>query len=229
MISTSDEESETLAAESRRASSAVDRARLELRGVLTHPVALEKLTAFDQTWGAVVQIDARLLPLAVANTNLKATRLSAQSAQDAVVQLVAALTSVAEATSDPWLLRALMNASADALRIQTLHASHIAAADDPVMTRLEHEMEGLHLEVTTFMTMLQRRFEKGALKAHVDLAAARWSAFLAFHGEIIRLSRVNSNLISFELSTHAKREASARCQAALQALMEELQSEHKAR
>jgi hypothetical protein len=49
-------------------------------------------------------------------------------------------------------------------------------------------------------------------------ATEAWQRFISIHTQILALSRQNSNVVSFELSTHAKRQASVACQAAIEAL-----------
>jgi hypothetical protein len=82
------------------------------------------------------------------------------------------------------------------------------------------------------MTALEGRI--AALEAVVDatLAAepaasdlrAAWAAYRAATVEVVRLSRENTNVRSFALSVHEKRDASQACEAALQALVTEVQT-----
>ena len=117
VLATTDEASEQFAAESRRASGEVDRVRGALRTVATTE-ELERLDAFDAAWAKVAAIDAVILPLATANTNLKASKLSVNESTKALDVVLAAVAHVEAVTSDPARLRELSAASVAALRIQ---------------------------------------------------------------------------------------------------------------
>ncbi len=220
VLATTDEDSEAFAAESRAAAARVDALRVQLGQIQTRPTSVVRLKAFDKAWASVVAIDARILPLAVANTNLKAAKLSAQDAFTAVNRFVDALSVIGEKSTEPSVLREVSRASVAALRIEALHAPHIAAAEDLVMTALETRTSALALEVNQ---ALEKLGDRPTAKQPTSLPLDAWSEFERLTAEIFRLSRVNSNVISFELSTHGKRQATIACQHAIEALAADLQ------
>jgi hypothetical protein len=59
--------------------------------------------------------------------------------------------------------------------------------------------------------------------AHAEQAARAWREYQAHTAEVLRLSRLNTNVLSYALSVHEKRQASTAGQATLEALVSELQ------
>jgi hypothetical protein len=221
VLATTDEESERFAAESRRASGEVDRIRGALRASAT-PEEKERLDAFDAAWAKVAAVDAQILPLAVANTNLKAARLSAGEATKALDTVLAGLAQLEAATSDPARLRELSAASVAALRVQALHAPHIASADAAEMTGQEARARELEEVVDRLLASYGKR--PPPMSAAVAFAAAlpAWADYQATTAKVFELSRANTNVRSFALSIREKVDASRACDAALAALVAQI-------
>jgi hypothetical protein len=217
VLAITDEESERYAKESREAATQVERARVELRTLLSSE-ELAKLDAFDAAWAKVAQIDATLLPLAVANTNLKAAKLSEGEAAKRLALLVDALAAAQGKTSDPARLRALCEASVAALWIQTLHAPHIAAPEAEVMSSLEARIATLEGQVDRVLA---------ARPALPSEALSAWEDYQALTKQILALSRANTNVISFSMSVHEKHDASIACDAALTELAGAIHRGHR--
>jgi hypothetical protein len=226
VLAVTDAESEAFAAESRAAAAEVDRDIQELASVVEFdrlPGELAKLAAVQSAWAGLKAVDERLLALAVANTNLKATRLSGHEAARSLDRLVAALQALAATTSDPDRIRELSRASIAALRIQVLQAPHIASADDAEMDRLESRMRDASHEVERTLAELRSEPE-AAGSAHIEEAAAAWAEYDRTSAEVIRLSRQNTNVRSFDISVHEKRQATETFRVALAALADEVRS-----
>jgi hypothetical protein len=207
-LAISDADSERFAAASRAASAEVERARLELRPLVSsaeRPV----LDAFDAAWAEVVAVDARLLPLAVANSNLKAARLSVGPAAASLDVVLAALD--AAAAKSPARQRQLLQAAVAASRIQALHAQHIASPDDAEMTALEARIAALQATVDAAVATLPE-----------GEAPQAWAKYKGLMGQILELSRANTNVRSFSISIYEKAEATQKCEAALLQLVEKL-------
>jgi len=223
VLAMTDEESQAFAQESQRSAAEINRLRGELRPLIVadgRPLELEKLDAFDATWADLEKIDQRLLALAVANTNLKAARLSAQEGAAALDRFVTALVSLEGNTSDPETIRRFARASVGALRLQSLLYAHIPTADEAEMTRLEQRMSELTTEV-------DRSLESAAgQEPPAELAAAvqAWQDYQRVVADVVQLSRQNTDVISFDVSIHEKREAAKRCLAALAALLAAVES-----
>ena len=219
VLATTDEESERFAAESRKAAGDVSRLQVELRGLIdgdARQPEKDKLAGFSTTWAKVVDIDAKLLPLAVANTNLKAAHLSTHEAAAKLERLLTILSTLEEKTKDPARLRQLAAASVAALTIQTLHPPHIASPDDAEMKALEGRIGVLSTKVDDALKAESAGKER-------DQALAEWHEYQALTTEVIALSRQNTNVLSFSMSVHEKRDASVAAEVALSALISELQ------
>lgn len=207
VLALTDEESERHAQEAKDAAAKVERARGELRALITEE-ARPKLDAFDGAWAKVVEIDAKLLPLATANTNLKAAKLSAGEASQSLNVVIEALAKAQATSKNPERIRELASASTAALWVQTLHAPHINEADAGVMTTLETRIAVLEAQVDSVVTA----------KAFSDEVVLAWKTYEQQTAKVIELSRANTNLLSYSMSIHEKREASQACEAALTAL-----------
>lgn len=212
VLATTDDDSERFAAQSRAASAAVDRARAELRA-LAGPEERQKLDAFDTAWAKVMDVDAKLLPLAVANTNLKAAALSSAARAD-LDAVLTQLTVAARDTNDPSRLRTLMAASVAAGRIQALHAPHIASPSDAEMTAIEARIAALVGEVDAALTARDPKTAKP-----LSAAAEPWARYQQQTKKIIALSRANTNVLSLSMSLHEKADATRACVAALDELI----------
>lgn len=220
VLTSSDPESVAFADEAKKANGAVEQGRVELRRLVEldgRQTEVAALQSFEEAWRGLVAIDERLLALAVANTNVKAARLASGEAATAVNQLVDALTQIEAATAQPALLRELSSASVAALRIQALLAPHIASSDDASMSRLEEQLNDLGKIVDK--ALAGARAGPASTQARAAEAFEAWARYQRLQAEIIRLSRLNTNVLSQDLSVHEKREAMITAQNALAALL----------
>jgi hypothetical protein len=220
VIATTDEQSAAFAEESRRSTAATTRLRDELHQAIERDGLAgenERLAAFDREWTKLREIDARLLELAVANSNLKAARSAAGDMAAALDRLVDALAARAAETSEPSRLRQLLAASTAALRVQTLLPSHIASADDAEMTSLESRMRTLVEQVDAVLR-----------ETNDPAASAAWTDYERLRAEVLRLSRLNTNVVSFHVSLNEKLHATDACRSALAALLADIQGGAKA-
>jgi len=219
VLAITDPESEAAAVEARNDEAEVNKVRGELRPLIVadgRREEIEKLDAFDAAWAEFERVDERLLALAVANTNLKATRLLSRDGAEDLDRFVDGVAAMQDSVTDPGLLRALSRASTAALRSQGLLFAHIPAADAAEMTGLEQRMQAASAEVERSMGSVRESNQVApTLLASTSHA---WTAYQQVEAEVVRLSRQNSNVISFDVSVHAKREATKQCLAALAAL-----------
>jgi len=223
VLATTDEESKAFADESRESSAKIDELRASLAELIQIDPARdekEKLDAFDAKWMELKAIDARLLDLAVANTNLKASRLLTREGSATLDRFIAAVDSMAGSTDDIVAVRALATTATSVARIQSLLFVHIPEASDAEMTALETRIRTLGETVDA-----QLRSGTTALPASAQKADAMqaWADYQRMEAEVIRLSRLNTNVISFDVSTHEKRTATQACLDALAALRESIQ------
>ena len=229
VLATTDEESQSLALETQRFATDINRMRGELRPLIVadgRPEEIEKLDAFDSAWAELESVDKRLLALAVANSNLKAVRLSAHEGAAALDRLVDTLTEMQRTTSDPETIRTLSRASVAALRVQSLVMVHIPAADDAEMTRLEQQMHGLSDEVDH--SLAGARESSQLSPDQLATASQAWSDYRRVIADVLRLSRENTNVISFDVSVHEKRHTTRDCLSALSALLNAVETRSQA-
>lgn len=229
VLATTEEESEALAEQSRASTKEVNRLLGELRTLIAEDAEVpetEKLGAFESTWSELQKVDQRLLELAVANTNLKAARTMMGEGGAVLDRLVGALDQLEKATAQPEAIRTISRASVATLRIHSALLLHIPAAGDAEMTRMEQQIEALSDAVDDNLAAMR---ESGELPAD-QLAAATeaWDAYQRIGSEVLRLSRENTNVISFDVSVHEKRYATKECLSALAALRAEIDSTQRA-
>jgi hypothetical protein len=181
------------------------------------------LDAFDAAWRDFEDVDQRLLALAVANTNLKATRLAVSDGARVLDRLVDALVEVQSSSTDSELIRAALVASVCALRVQSMLMAHIPSPDDAEMGALEKRIEGLSGETDRQLAVV---VQMAAPRPPEKVADARraWSEYRRIVAEVLRLSRQNTNVLSFDVSVHEKRRVTKDCLSALAALLETIES-----
>ncbi len=223
VLATTDEESLKLAVEAQESTARIDALRAELEGLIVadeRPGEIEKLKAFDAAWAEFEDVDKRLLELAVANTNLKAARLSAREGLAILNRFVDTLAEIQRATGEADTIRILSGTSVAALRVQTLLALHIPAAEDAEMKRLEQQIAALGEQVDGNLS----RVRTGSPAELIAVASQSWGEYQRILVDILRLSRENSNVISFDVSIHEKRLVTKKCLGALGALLAEVES-----
>ncbi len=219
VLATTDEESEASAVEAKNYETEINKMRGELRQLIVADGRREEISnldAFDVAWAKLERLDERLLRLAVANTNIKATQLLSREGAAALDRFVDALTEMQRSVSEPEILRTLSRASVAALRTQSLLFVHIPSADDAEMTRLEQRVHDLSAEVERGLSTARESGQPGS--EQLAAASQAWGDYQRLAAEVIQLSRQNTNVISTDVSVHEKRQATKECLAALSAL-----------
>jgi hypothetical protein len=205
----------------KRSQAAADRVAAELKSFKALPAGnaaeVERLRRFESAFADYRKADEEVLTLAVQNTNLKAFALSFGPATDALAKMEQALRPTIDAgTKSGKAADAALQASralTEALRIQTLHAPHITEKTDARMDELEKRMA----ESDT-----SARKALGALGSSGAQAFAAYEKFQQVTAEVVRLSRLNTNVRSLGLSLNRKVQVLAVCDEALQALGDNL-------
>lgn len=221
VLAFTDEESQAFASKSAAASLKVDVALEELSR-LVNPAERPALEGFTSAWAAVKALDARILPLAVANTNLKAARVSFEDAANALNVVLARLEGVEAATTDPAELRHLAHASRAALRIQATHMKHNVEQSDAGMGALEAEIAGWEAEVDAELARPRRPATPAPVRQSLAEAHDAWETYKSLTREVLRLSRLNTNVYSFVMSVRDKPPVSEAATVALERLVREL-------
>ncbi len=226
VMADTDEASLTFAEEWFRAAEAAERNLRELAGLIEqYPSGKEGdlLREFDACWAEFRRIDREVLDFAVKNTNLKAARLSFGAGHAAMRQFERELSRVVRDTPGGPVCRLANDAQTAALRINVLHAPHIASPDD-------NEMDEIEKVIRENDAVVKRSIDEiGPLLSHekkatLQLATAAYGAFMEITARVLDLSRQNTNIKSFELSLNRKRKITSQCEEILMGLQDAVHS-----
>jgi len=228
VLALTDEESKALAAEAQARTAEVERMHARLTQLVRdgeRPEEAKALAAFDKAWSDVKDVDRRLLTLAVANTNLKAARLAAKDASADLDRAVTALQELTKNSQDLAVVRMLSGAATAATRTLSLLLIHIPEAADAEMTALESRVEVQMAVVDAALRDAAPKLPDAA--AQVQVAQTAWADYQKVTKEILRLSRLNTNVTSFDISVHEKRLVTRLCLEALADLRRAVESVHR--
>jgi hypothetical protein len=147
VMADTDEASRDLAEQSRRAADTVDRDRRELESLLNRDQTDREIKLFHEfntCWLELCKVDQEILDFAVQNTNLKAAALSFGKGNEVTKRFEHALKGLFHSCLPGDKCTHVMKLASDALaaglRMQILHAPHIAAPTDARMDEIEAEM-----------------------------------------------------------------------------------------
>lgn len=199
VLARTDEESAAFTERWKRGNAAVEAGRASLHQLVTidaRPTEQAAIAKFDEAWTRLATVDAQLLSLTEANSNLAASKLAETRGLDALNALVDALRDAAAKEKEVTRVRTLSEGAVAALRIQVLLPAHIASGDEAEMNRRETRIEALAASVDSALAV-----QRGGP------AAAAWEQYRAVTDEILALSRRNTHVKASELSLHEKREA----------------------
>jgi hypothetical protein len=222
-----DEASVAFAREAEQATQAVEKHADALGPILSglgYSNETHLLQEFNSRFAEYRALDRNILELAVANTNLKAQRMSfgpAQQAADAFRDSLAAITPQ-DAVKDTWRMKALVATAIAALReIQVLQSPHIAEADEAAMTRMEKRMATEEASARSALATLGS-LAQAPSRPQLAAATAALDRFMGLNAQIIELSRRNTNVRSLALALGQKRTLTAVCEDSLHALQDAL-------
>jgi len=226
VMANTEEASRAFASDAEAATQAVQRDVDALGPILMSLGYSAEASLLDQFRSGLAEyrtLDQTILGLAVENTNLKAQRLSFGSAQQAATAFKDALDAVVKrAGKEPWRVQALAATALAAVReIQVLQAPHIAEADDASMTHIEAQMMTAEAAARQALEMLVGLVPSES-RPRLSAATAALDQFMGVNGNIVRLSRRNSNVRSLALSLGQKRMLAAACEEAIRALQDAL-------
>jgi len=230
VMAQTDEESQQFADQSRAAAEEVGH-NLQLLRALTaaSPLQDEKklVVEFDTCWTELRKLDQVILALAVQNTNLKAASLSREKGTATMQQFEEVLDTLpalyAGKPNEAQVVRYVGSAIIAGLKIFNLHCSHIAEASDANMDQIEQQMKTEEAEAAKSLDALGAIVEKEHQTA-VMQAQTAFADFMKVTGEVINLSRQNSNVKSLELSLGRKRRVAAQCDEILTSFQKTVQS-----
>jgi hypothetical protein len=227
VMADTDEASAAFANDAKQRTAAAQKDADAMRPLLETLRFTEELTLLDQfrsRFSEYQKIDARILELAVENTNLKAQRLSFGTSQDAVDALSKSLQELesTDDSKDSWRGRALAaRVVAHAREIQALQAPHIAEPDDGAMSKIEQRMSAAELAARADLKTLAASVPPN-LRPKVVATTTELDRLMKANRQVIGLSRRNTNVRSLALALNQKRAAVAECEEPLHALQQAL-------
>ncbi|MCU0604692.1 MAG: hypothetical protein MUC33_18750 [Desulfobacterales bacterium] len=226
VMADTDAASLSFAEESRRAAEAVELSLREAAGLIEqYPSEKEKklMEEFGACWSEIRGIDRQVLDFAVQNTNLKAARLSFGAGLAAMRQFELELSRLIRDAPGGPICHLVNAAQAAALRIQVLHAPHIASPDDGEMDDIEKTIQANDALVRQSLDGA-RTVLPPEKREMVRQAETSYDAFMEITERVLDLSRQNTNIKSFELSLNRKRKITAQCDDILKNLQDAVQS-----
>lgn len=230
VMADTDEASRDFADQSRRAADFVERDRRELEALLSSDHTDKEMKFFHDfngCWTELRKIDQVILAFAIQNTNLKAATLSFGKGRETMSRFEHELKNLIQSAAVTDKHSRIVILASDAitagLNILNLHAPHIIEARDERMDELEAQMRR---NAETVDTSLQELAElvPGESRSSLEKAKSTYGEFMIVTAEVIRLSRENTNVKSFELSLGRKRKIAAQCDEILISLQEAVRS-----
>jgi hypothetical protein len=231
VLATTDEESESFAVRARQAADEVESNRKEIESIINQeqlPREVGILNNFNICWSQFKKLDETILALATQNTNLKAQKISStQGAQEmerfeqSLNRLIYRNTSNTRCNKTAMLSYEALTAG---LRIFSLHKPHIEEADDQEMDKIEQSIKSYDLSARKALASLHGIANPNESE-DMKNAEAAYEQFMKLTAEVLKLSRMNTNIKSVELSLGKKRLISSQCQDILATLQETVQAQ----
>jgi hypothetical protein len=228
VMAITDQTSEYYANQARQATAEVEQSRKEIEAII-HQENLSReseiLNEFNVCWSQFRQLDETILTLATQNTNLKAQKISTTEATQAMDHFEQSLNRLINTDNkcNGAVIHAYEALTAG-LKIFVLHKPHIEEADDQAMDKIEQSIKAYDESAKKALDSLRGMTD---LSNNEDLKNAQtaYEQFMNQTGEVLRLSRLNTNIKSAELSLGKKRLVSSQCQQILATLQEAVQEQ----
>ncbi len=231
VLANTDEASEVFAAQARQAADSVESSRMEIEAIIHRekfPRETEMINEFTVCWAHYRQLDETILDLAIQNTNLKAQKISATQSAQELARFEESLNHLIHQNTHGGQCNEAVMLSYEALtaglKIVALHKPHIEAADDQEMDKIEQSIRSYDESVRKALESL-RRIASLSDNEDMKLAETAYEQFMILTGEVLKLSRMNTNIKSAELSLGKSRLISSQCQEILTRLHETVQAQ----
>jgi hypothetical protein len=180
---------------------------------------IQRLQEFKRCWTEFRHIDQAVLEFAVQNSNLKAARLSFGAGREAMTSFENALATLIRSQESGPICWLAGEALAAGLKIQVLHAPHIASSSDDEMNALEKGIWENDTLVRRALSALQPLVTP-ARQSILHQAEGAYNEFARLTSTVIELSRQNTNIKSMELSLNRKRKITSQCEEILASLQD---------
>ncbi|MGJ0483797.1 MAG: MCP four helix bundle domain-containing protein [Methylomicrobium sp.] len=230
VLATTDDESKTFAAQAHQAANGVENSRQQLESLFRlekHPREIETINKFSACWSEYKKLDETILDLAVQNTNLKAEKLSSNQCAQEMERLEESLDRLIHRNMDDDRYNKAIVLSYEALtaslKIFALHKPHIEEAEDKTMDQIEQRIKSYDESARKALEALQAI--AGRNDEDLQAAETAYRRFMDLTREVLRLSRMNTNIKSAALSIGIKRLVAAQCQDILASLQKTVQTQ----
>ena len=224
VLATTDEASMGFADLARQAAAKVEAGRQKLNDIVAQVNSSEEkqtLENFNSTWAQFQTREHEILELATQNTNIKAQKLSSGKCASDVKKLESDLTNVIQQGINENRIdnsvRFAYEALTASLHILALHQSHIYAAQDEEMNKIEGEIYAYDKAARRALAALET---DPAANNHVRTAKDAYDRFMKQTTEVLRLSRLNTNIKSTELSWGKQSLVAVQCENLLASLQD---------
>jgi len=230
VLAITDEASKGFAAQARQAADGVESSRKEIESIIYQeklPQETEMINEFNSCWAHYRKLDENILDLAIQNTNLKAQKISATQCAQELARFEENLNRlIRQNTHGSQCNEAVMlsyEALTAGLKILALHKPHIEEADDQEMDKIEQSIHSYDETVRKALGSLRSIAVHGE-NEDLKHAETAYEQFMNLTGEVLKLSRMNTNIKSAELSLGKIRLISSQCQEILTRLHETVQA-----
>lgn len=226
VLATSDEIAQAAARDAEQATRAVQQDVDALRALLStlnYSEESRALESFTARFAEYRKLDEQILGLVVEQTNVKAQQMAFGPAREAADTLRSALDDLAPSTqAEAWHVKALAATAMAAVReIQAIQGPHIADADEAGMDEKEKRMAAAEAAARRALDDLTP-LAAAASRSRLTAARSAFDRFIALNGELVTLSRRNTNVRSLALSLNDKQKLVAPCEASLRELRDAL-------
>jgi hypothetical protein len=231
VLAMTDEESEAFAVEARQATDSVEKNRKEFESIIQqgkYSKEIELVNEFNICWSQYRKLDETILGLAVQNTNLKAQKISSTQCAQEIQNFEESMNRIIQRDNkNNQCSEAVIpayEALTASLKIFALHKPHIEEADDKQMDNIEQSINSYDKSAKKALDTLSGI---AALRDNPDLKNAQtaYDQFMKLTSEVLRLSRLNTNIRSTELSLGKLRLISSQCQEILTTLQGTVQAQ----
>jgi Four helix bundle sensory module for signal transduction len=231
VLAITDEASEDFAAQARQAADGVESSRKEIEAIIHQeklPRETDMINEFNSCWSQYRKLDETILDIAIQNTNLKAQKISATQCAQELEHFEASLNCLIHRNTKDSQCNTAIRLSYEALtaslNIFALHKPHIEEADDQEMDKIEQRIKSYDESARKALGALR---SITGLSDNEDLKQAEtaYERFMNLTGEVLKLSRVNTNIKSAELSLGKLRLISSQCQEILTNLQGTVQAQ----
>ncbi len=231
VMAITDEASIDFATQARQAADSVESGRKEIESIIYQdklPQETEMISEFNSCWSQYRKLDETILNFAIQNTNLKAQKISSTQCAQEMVHFEDSLNRLMHRNTNNNQCNETVTLSYEALtaglKVFVLHKPHIEEADDKQMDKIEQSIKSYDESARKALGSL-RNIKDLSENEDLNNAEAAYKRFMNLTGEVLRLSRMNTNIKSAEQSLGKIRLISSQCQEILATLKETVQAQ----